>query len=68
MLCPCARHRLLMQRLCLRQLQGELIDVNKSFFDEVDRHGKAMAAIYARHSETSSSEIGSGISTPEELR
>lgn len=46
----------------MRQVQSDLLDVNKTIFDEMARHTKAMSAIYARHSETSSSDMNSGAS------
>lgn len=50
----------------LSQVQTDLLDVNKNIFDEMERHTKAMSAIYAhRHSETSSSDLNSGVSTPD---
>jgi hypothetical protein len=46
------------------------MDVNRSFLEEMQRHTKAMSVIYMdtrRGSETSSSDMNSGMCTPDEM-
>jgi len=52
------------------EVSPELVDISQTFFDEVERHSRAMAAIYNRpHSEmTSSSSVTDGDVSPDDMR